>query len=138
MTDLRRAERHQVRFQIVFDDGESYNAGHVEDISATGMFLVSSRHLAPGTRVRLEPVGAEEDALFEVVARVIRAEDLSGRTERDGEEYHGQVGLALQFEALDEVAQHEVRRMINVLEARAAEGVMDPFLGVKVAPSGPE
>ena len=135
MSDLRRSERHQLRFQIVFDDGDSYNAGHVEDISATGMFLVSSKHLAPGTRVRLAPVDAVEDALFEVVAKVIRAEDLDARTEEDGEEHHGQVGLALQFETLDEDGRHEVRRMINALEKRAAEaGTRDPYLGVTVTP----
>ncbi|MCA9549103.1 MAG: PilZ domain-containing protein [Myxococcales bacterium] len=132
MSDLRRAERHQLQFQIVFDDGDSYNAGHVEDISATGMFLVSSKHLAPGTRVRLEPVETEEDALFEVVARVVRAEDLTTRSERDGQEYHGLIGLALEFETLDAAGQHEVRRMINVLEERAAAGVHDPFLGITV------
>ncbi len=142
MKENRRAERHKVRFKMVFDDGNTYSAGYVRDISRTGLFLETASPLPIGSEVRLEPVDAQ-DALFEVGARVIRVvEDLEPIPEAETHENDGQVGMGLEFYDLDGEASDAIENMILTLEAAQKQehdtGTLDPFLGVYVedAPVG--
>ncbi len=138
----RRAERHKVGFKMVFDDGDTYSAGYVRDISRTGLFLETASPLPVGSEVRLEPVD-QNDALFEVAAKVIRVVE-SDEPMPDAETHmnDGQVGMGLEFMELDGEAGEGIERMVNRLEdAQRHEketGSLDPFLGVYVedAPVG--
>lgn len=142
MQEHRRAERHRVRFKMVFDDGQTYSAGYVRDISRTGIFLETASPLPVGSEVRLEPVD-QQDALFEVAARVIRVVEAEEPIP-DAETHlnDGQVGMGLEFLALDGEAGDGIEQMVLRLEeAQRLEmqtGSLDPFLGVYVedAPVG--
>ena len=144
MKELRRAERHRIRFKMVFDDGETYSAGYVRDISRTGLFLETASPLPVDSEVRLEPVD-QQDALFEVSARVVRVVE-SDEPIPDAETHvdDGQIGMGLEFLALDGDAQDSIDMMIQKLEdAQRHAGDnknFDPFLGVFVedAPVGGE
>ena len=142
MQENRRAERHKVRFRMVFDDGNTYSAGYVRDISRTGMFLETANPLPVGSEVRLEPVD-QNDALFEVSARVVRVvEDDEPIPDAETHANDGQVGMGLEFVSLDGEAGDGIERMVTKLkEAQrrgAKAGSLDPFLGVYVedAPVG--
>jgi len=130
MAEHRRAERHQLKFKVIFDDGESYNAGEVEDISETGLYMHTSTAIPPESIVRFE--GGEDDGLFEVAGRVVRCDDLDGRTDAT----HGLAGVAIEFIAMTPDEKAGVAAMIDHLEGvarqRSASGVRDPMLGVVV------
>src|SRR5215813_1303947 len=68
----RQSERHRVRFKLVYDDGNSFNAGSVSNVSETGLFLETALPLPVGTVVRLMPLNDAGDRIFEVDARVMR------------------------------------------------------------------
>lgn len=144
MQEHRRAQRHRVRFKMVFDDGQTYSAGYVRDISRTGLFLETASPLPVGSEVRLEPVDAQ-DALFEVAARVVRVVETDEPIpEAETHVNDGQVGMGLEFLALDDEASEGIEQMVATLEAEqrngGATGSLDPFLGVYVedAPVGGE
>ncbi|MFO0727595.1 MAG: PilZ domain-containing protein [Myxococcota bacterium] len=139
----RKAERHRLHFKTIFDDGRNYWSGHVEDLSQTGLFLESAGSLPVGTVVRLEPMNASEDALFEVKARVVHCIPLDPfSTGQDrpakGDPLHGAVGIALEFVDLSEKDRRAIGAMISDLEKRAAgiHVANDPYLGVYI-PSVP-
>ena len=142
MQEHRRAERHRIRFKMVFDDGQTYSAGYVRDISRTGIFLETASPLPVGSEVRLEPVD-QQDALFEVAARVVRVVE-ADEPIPDAETHpnDGQIGMGLEFLALDGEAGDGIEQMVLRLEeAQSREmktGSLDPFLGVYVedAPVG--
>jgi Tfp pilus assembly protein PilZ len=126
--EQRRNERHRVRFHLVYDDGSSFHAGTVHDVSTDGLFLETALPLAIGTEVTLTPVGEEED-LFEVRARVKRYVPYDPNRMQDEP-----AGMGLQFLDLSESERERVVGLIRKLEtkfARAA-GEKDPFLGVIV------
>lgn len=130
--EMRRSERHALQFRIVYDDGNTYYVGVVDDISDTGMLLETPEMLPIGAVVRLEPVDPEEDALFELNARVVRhlaPDDLVRRVSADGG--HGLVGLGLEFVDLDSEEQAAVHAMIRHLRARRPKSI-DPYLGRSV------
>lgn len=144
MKELRRAERHKVRFKMVFDDGQTYSAGYVRDISRTGLFLETASPLPVGSEVRLEPV-EQTDALFEVSARVVRvAQNDEPMPDAETHVNDGQVGMGLEFLGLDGPAGDAIEKMVDALEAAqlrtASSGNLDPLLGVYVedAPVGGE
>lgn len=140
MEELRRAPRHKVRFKMVFDDGQTYSAGYVRDISRTGMFLVTASPIPVGSEVRLEPV--DQDALFEVAARVVRVvQNEEPIPDAETHPNDGQVGMGLEFIDLDGEAGESIDQMVEQLETaqrRGTTGNLDPFLGVYVedAPVG--
>lgn len=140
MSEHRRSERHHIPFRVIFDDGESYNAGLVEDISETGMYFHSSTAVPPGSILRFEPAEPDEDALFEAAAKVVRCDSLAARADLGGEDHHGLSGIAVQFIAMTPDEQAGVARMIEHLERqrreRAATGTIDPLLGVMVDNEG--
>jgi hypothetical protein len=119
--DKRRAERHKVRFKLVYDDGETFNAGTVRDVSETGLFLETALPLAKGTQVMLTPVDSEE--LFEAHGKVIRVEEYDGGNPG---------GMGIEFVDIDEAERRNVVAMILRLETRPETGTIDPYLGVKI------
>jgi c-di-GMP-binding flagellar brake protein YcgR len=127
--DKRGSERHRVRFQLVYDDGESFNSGAVDDISEGGLHLETNLPLATGTIVRLTPLDDSSGHLFEVEARVVRAtqDPLSGEPS----------GMGLQFVGLSPDERRALVAMIRALEARAqaTPGSADPYL--RARPAGP-
>ena len=138
----RRAERHKIRFKMVFDDGNTYSAGYVRDISRTGIFLETASPLPVGSEVRLEPVD-QNDALLEVLARVVRVvENDEPMPDAETHVNDGQVGMGLEFVEIDGEAGEGIEQMVAQLEEaqrRESEtGSLDPFLGVYVedAPVG--
>lgn len=127
--EKRKSERHRVRFHLVYDDGSSFNAGTVHDVSEGGLFLETALPLSVGTEVTLTPVG-EGQSLFEVRARVMRTVSYDPARMQDDA-----AGMGLQFLDLSSEERARVVRLILELESsRAAQaGERDPFLGVVVA-----
>jgi PilZ domain-containing protein len=127
----RQSERHRVRFKLVYDDGNSFNAGSVSNVSETGLFLETALPLPVGTIVRLMPLNDAGDRIFEVDARVMRTIPYDP-TSIDP------AGMGLQFLELSDAQRRIVVDMIHDLEDRAAsfQGERDPYLGV-LLPSAP-
>lgn len=121
MEEKRRAERHRVRFKLVYDDGDTFNAGSVRDVSETGLFLETALPLAVNTDVVLTPVDSDE--VFEAKGRVVRVVEYDGT--RTG-------GMGIEFTGLDENERRNIVAMIRRLESKTEEGEVDPFLGVKI------
>jgi hypothetical protein len=119
--EKRRSERHKVRFKLVYDDGDTFNAGTVRDVSETGLFLETALPLAKGTDVTLTPL--ESDELFEARGKVVRVEEYDGGNPG---------GMGIEFTDLSEAERKNVVSMIRRLEAQAHEGTHDPYLGVKI------
>jgi hypothetical protein len=127
----RQKERHRVRFKLVYDDGQSFNAGHVMDLSETGLFLETALPLPTGTVVRLMPLGSAGEIVPEVYARVMRSIDYDP-TSLDPP------GMGLMFVDLSDEDRAKVVTMIRELMDRAVlvPGERDPYLGVFI-PSAP-
>jgi c-di-GMP-binding flagellar brake protein YcgR len=119
--DKRRAERHKVRFKLVYDDGETFNAGTVRDVSETGLFLETALPLAKGTKVTLMPVDSDE--MFEASGKVVRIEDYEGGNRG---------GMGIEFVDIAEGDRRAVVEVIRKLESNSAKGEVDPYLGVKI------
>lgn len=127
--EKRKAERHAVRFHLVYDDGASFNAGTVHDLSDTGLFLETAMPLDVGTEVQLTPLDNAGQGLFEITARVVR------NVPYDPDHVNPdsfRAGMGLEFVGLSDEGREQVVDMIRNLEATAASGVIDPFLGVRV------
>src|SRR6516162_1055231 len=106
-----RAERHRVRFRLVYDDGASFNAGTVRDVSKGGLFLETALPLPVGTEVRLTPLESEAGGqLFEVRAKVARSIPYDDNLPLDQP-----AGMGLQFVGLSESEQASVVAMIKKL-----------------------
>lgn len=127
----RQSERHRVKFKLIYDDGNSFNAGSVSNVSETGVFLETALPLPVGTIVRLMPLNNVNDKIFEVAARVARAVPYDPTSIEPA-------GMGLQFMDLSEDDRVRVVDMIKELQDRAAhfQGELDPYLGVML-PSAP-
>jgi hypothetical protein len=121
----RRGERHRLRFKLVYDDGETFNAGAVSDVSESGIFLETALPLRIGTEVQLTPLDQAGDHLFEVKARVVRSVAYDNTT-------MDQAGMGLEFVDLTDEDRKNVSGLIMELKERKANfrGVPDPYLGV--------
>lgn len=127
--EQRQSERHRVRFHLVYDDGGSFNAGTVRDVSEGGLFLETALPLPAGTIVTLTPLDSAGRTLSEVRARVTRS------ISYDPERLEQPAGMGLQFLDLDAEERRTIVAMIRQLEEEAARhrgDALDPFLGVRV------
>jgi hypothetical protein len=130
----RTARRFPLRFKLIYDDGVSYSAGFVEDISETGMFVEGSDHPPPGTVVRLDVVDASAEALAGKRARVVHAARLDPFAV-DPREQDGAVGFGLEFLGLTDADRVQIRDLIERLtDQRVA--CRDPYLAIR-APGAP-
>lgn len=139
MSEHRRSPRHRLNFKVIFDDGESYSAGEVEDISETGLYLHTSTAIPPDSILRFEPADKDEDdALFEVAARVVRCDSLTERTDTTSD----LMGIAVEFVAMTPEEKKRVGEMIRHLEVRKRQrsesGIRDPMLGMIVDNDEPD
>src|SRR5690349_10243530 len=121
----RQSERHRVKFKLVYDDGNSFNAGSVSNVSETGVFLETALPLPVGTVVRLMPLNDAGDRIFEVYARVMRTVPYDPTLIEPA-------GMGLQFMDLSDEDRVRVVDLIHDLQDRAAhfQGERDPYLGV--------
>ena len=78
-----RSPRYRVRFDAVFDDGETYMTGPVTNLSESGLFLETAMPLPAGRSVRIIPVSEEDVGLLELHGEVVRVEK-RGRDEAFG------------------------------------------------------
>ncbi len=72
MASVERKPRFQLKLQIVYDDGQSFMSGPVADMSESGVFIETVMPLEPNTVVRLVPLVADEDGMFELEGVVVR------------------------------------------------------------------
>ncbi|MCK6548554.1 PilZ domain-containing protein [Myxococcota bacterium] len=128
---VRRAERHVVRFKVVFDDGVSYSAGYVENVSTTGIFLETADPLPLGTVVRFVPADAKADALFEVEGRVVRCFELDPDSVQPSEQ-DGAYGIGFELIAVDEAQQSNILLMIDEIRKHSElRDANDPYLAIR-------
>jgi Tfp pilus assembly protein PilZ len=127
--DSKRAERHPAEFKLIYDDGESFTAGRVRDLSETGLFLETALPPPIGTVITLFPVDAATSDLFEIEAEVMRIvpEDPDSST---------LAGIGLRF--LDtEGVRSQVDALLQTLEKLQSQARTDPILGIRVPTSMP-
>ncbi len=101
-----RSTRYDLKFQIVYDDGNAFMSGAVVDISDTGVFIETVMPLEPGTEVRLTPLLPEEAGLFEIVGVVVR------KQEYDLDNFFNRTpGMGLRFKDISE----ETRALLHAV-----------------------
>lgn len=66
MNDKRISECYRIYFKMLYDDGDFYCAGYVEDVFEIGMFFCGFKELKVGVIVILELVEDFGDVLFEI------------------------------------------------------------------------
>jgi Tfp pilus assembly protein PilZ len=127
-SDNREGDRQQIRFNIMVDDGSSFNAGVVNDVSDTGLFLETVLPLDAGTKVRLTTVDLGESEQITVEAEVVRVEPTDKL--EDGQT----AGMGLKFLNLsNEQLQQFFCLLDDLAEQAARESVdLDPYLSVMV------
>ncbi|MFO0725746.1 MAG: PilZ domain-containing protein [Myxococcota bacterium] len=134
-SDKRTSERHRVRFHLVYDDGSSFNAGTVHDVSEGGLFLETALPLPVGTTVTLTPLDAAGQVVAEVKAKVMRS------IPYDPDRLDQPAGMGLAFMDLTPEGQQAVMMMVQELEKQAKDirddSQVDPFLGIRVKPTRP-
>jgi hypothetical protein len=106
MSSTPRAERYNVSFRVVWDDGESYYTGPVTNISETGIFVETAMPLPAGHAVTVIPL-VDGVALFELRGKVIRhvGEDLDNAPDRV-------VGMGIRFDQVTPQQLAEMRKMV--------------------------
>jgi hypothetical protein len=127
--DSKRAERHRTEFKLIYDDGESFTAGRVRDVSETGLFLETAQPAPIGTVLTLFPVDAATQDLYEIRAEVVRHVPENPDASELG-------GMGLRFVDPEEI-RSQVDALVDTLEKMQAEGTRDPLLGVRVPLSSP-
>lgn len=130
--DKRRSDRHPVRFKLVYDDGESFNAGLVRDLSESGVFIETSVPLQIGKTVVLSSLDMEDDRSFDLNARVTRI------VEGDEDAGDGPLGMGLEFEEITDAQRVLLQGLIEQLEEETDqfEGDLDPFFGKSLPRQG--
>lgn len=130
--DQRGFDRHDVRFKLVYDDGDSFNAGLVHDLSESGVFLETLTPVAVNTKVRLSSLDIDDEHAFEVDAQVTRV------VEDNPEDPSVIPGMGLVFMDLKDRQRGQLRALITRLESEKAEfeGDADPFFGKQIPREG--
>lgn len=135
-TDKRGTDRHVVRFKLIYDDGSSFNAGVVDDLSESGAFIETGIPLPVGSTFVLSSLDLDDAHAFELEARVVRV------VEEDGLQ---PAGMGVTFENLTDERRAFLHALIERVETeeRASAGDRDIYLnktlpkdGFERAPSG--
>lgn len=121
--DSKRAARHPAEFKLIYDDGESFTAGRVRDVSETGLFLETAQPAPIGTVLTLFPVEAATQDIYEIRAEVVRHVPENPDASELG-------GMGLRFVDPDEM-RAQIDALIQILD-ELGQGVRDPLLGVRV------
>ena len=127
-SDKRGGAREKIRFNIMVDDGSSFNAGVVNDVSESGLFLETALPLDVGTKVRLTTVDLGDGEPITVEAQVARVQTDEGSSPENT------AGMGLKFLNLND---RQIRQFFEILEEMreqaARESVdLDPYLSVMV------
>jgi hypothetical protein len=72
----RKNDRHPVHLKMIYDDGEGYVGGFLDNASVSGLLLEGPKRVAIGRELTLQPVDPREDAWFELRARVTRCYEI--------------------------------------------------------------
>ena len=130
--EKRRSQRHRVRFQLVYDDGSSFHAGAVRDLSEFGLFLETRELLPVGSRVSLSSIDVDDQRAFELSARVVRV------VPPDPDRNDAPTGMGLELEEVSDRQRQFLVRLIGDLEAESAqfEGEPDPYFGKSLPRDG--
>ena len=107
MTTTPRSPRFSVRFQVVFDDGESFMSGPVVDLSESGLFIETVMPPEPGVPLRITPLLPEHAGLFELEGVVVRKNEY----ELDVARVRNTPGMGVRFTNISS----EARRQLKVL-----------------------
>lgn len=107
-----RSTRYELRLDVAYDDGSTYETAPVTNLSESGLFLQTAEPLPPGKSVRIVPVSDAGKELFELLGEVVRTED--------GE----RAGMGVRFKDLSESERDKVRAFcereaVNVAESLA-------------------
>ncbi|MBX2812156.1 MAG: PilZ domain-containing protein [Myxococcales bacterium] len=123
--EQRLSTRHDIRFKLIYDDGESFNTGIVHNLSESGLFLETVVPLNKGDVVQLISLDVEEELYFELRARVIRI------VEPSRESADSLPGMAFQFEAVSQEQQKRLKALIKRLQEamNSFYGTHDLFFG---------
>lgn len=130
--DYRKCQRHKVRFKMIYDDGESFNAGLVHDLSESGLFLETAMLLPVGAEVDLTTLDIEEDLSLDLKGEVIRVvEPNTKRTQQDP-------GMAFVFRDMTPEKLQQLRSFISRIEQEieSFEGTPDLFFGKSIPRHG--
>lgn len=129
--DSRRSDRHHVRFQLAYDDGEAYHVGIVKDLSHHGVFLETATPLPVGSVVNLTSLETDAGNHFEVSATVRRVEE-------PNEDRLDPPGMALDFIGVGDAERVFLEALIERLEEAeaVARGERDPFFGKALPRTG--
>lgn len=127
----RRSDRREVRFKLVYDDGESFNTGLVRDLTMTGVFLETAMPLSLGQTVTLSSLALDPVLSFALRARVARVVQ--------SHPYDTVSRMGLVFENPTPEQRGKLKTLIREMEedAARAESELDPYLGQAVVPPPP-
>jgi len=126
----KRADRHTTEFKLVYDDGESFTAGRVRDVSETGLFLETAQPAPIGTVLTLFPVDPAASELDEIRAEVMRHIPENPDASELG-------GMGLRFVDADEI-RDQIDILIAAMGDGEAEGALDPLLGIRIPTPKPK
>ena len=110
MAEKPRADRFTVGFRVVWDDGESYFASEVVNISESGVFIETTMNVPVGREVSVIPL-VDGTQLFEVKGKVVRAKELS-------DELDMHPGFGLMFMNLTTDQRAELRRVLDLYRVK--------------------
>ena len=124
-----RSDRHHVRFQMSFDNGEDYHVARVRDISETGVYLETAEPQPLGAILTLSPLGMKDFDELELRAKVVRSKQYAPHD--FGKE---SPGMGLRFVPMKDKVRKKLLFLVRQLEDREIRqvGQIDPFLGVRI------
>ncbi|MEE2901497.1 MAG: 3-hydroxyacyl-CoA dehydrogenase NAD-binding domain-containing protein [Myxococcota bacterium] len=125
-----RSNRHYIRLQMSFDDGEDFHVARVVDISESGVYLQTAEVQPIDTNLTLSPVGVKNFEDLELKAVVVRSNQYE--THGFGKE---PAGMGLRFLPMKDKVRKQLIfliRQLKTVDEGSGTGTIDPFLGVRV------
>jgi len=125
-----RSNRHYIRLQMSFDDGEDFHVARVVDISESGVYLQTAEVQPIDTTLTLSPVGVKNFEDLELRAVVVRSNQYE--THGFGKE---PAGMGLRFLPMKDKVRKQLIfliRQLKTVDEGSDTGTIDPFLGVKI------
>ncbi len=111
-----RSIRYDMKFEVVFDDGEAFMAGPVVNVSETGLYIETTMPPPAGTLVRITPLLPESAGLFEFEAEVVRKNDL------DYDEHFDRIpGMGLRFVNMSDDEKSHLKTLLDKAKSAATD-----------------
>jgi len=109
-----RSTRYEMNFEVVFDDGETFMAGPVVNVSETGLYIETTMPPKAGTMVRITPLLPESAGLFEFEAEVVRKNEL------DLDEHFDRIpGMGVRFVNMTDDEKDHLKALLEKAKTRA-------------------